>query len=60
MFYIIRSCCLAHFKFSVVSELHDPTTDLKLAQIKDKQKLNRIIKNRPILHVILLFLFEIQ
>ena len=33
---------------------------MKVAQIKDKEKLNRIIKNQPITHVTLLFLFEVQ
>ena len=53
-------CCLTHFKFSGASKLHDPTTNMKLVQIKDKEKLNRIIKNQPITHVTLLFLCEIQ
>ena len=47
-------------KFSGASKLHDPTTNMKLVQIKDKEKLNRIIKNQPITHVTLLFLCEIQ
>ena len=49
-----------HIKFSGTSKLHDPTTNMKLVQIKDKEKLNRIIKNQPITHVTSLFLFEIQ
>ena len=32
----------------------------EIVQIKDKENLNRIIKNQPITHVTLLFLFEIQ
>ena len=63
MFYIIRPCCLTHFqvfKFSGASKLHDPTTNMKLVQIKGKEKLNRIIKSQPITHATLLFLFEIQ
>ena len=44
MFYIISPSCLTHFKFSGVSKLHDPTTNMKLMQIKEKGKLNRIIK----------------
>ena len=47
MFYIIRPCCLTYFqvfKFSGASKLHDPTTNMKLVQIKGKEKLNRIIK----------------
>ena len=50
-------CCLTHFKFFGASKLHDPTTNMKLVQIKDKEKLNRIIENQPITHVTLLFLF---
>ena len=61
MFYIkLTPCCLTHFKFFGASKLHDPTTNMKLVQIKDKEKLNRIIKNKPITHVTLLFLFEVQ
>ena len=60
MFYIFSPCCLTHFKFSGASKLHDPTANMKLVQIKDKEKLNRKIKNQPIRHVTLLFLFEIQ
>ena len=60
MFYTISPCCLTHFKFSGASKLHDATTNMKLVQMKDKEKLNRIIKNQPIRHVTLLFLFEIQ
>ena len=59
-FISISPCCLTHFKFSGASKLHDPTTNMKLVQIKDKEKLNRIIKNQPITHVTLLFLCEIQ
>ena len=44
-------------KFSGASKLHDPTTNMKLVQIKDKEKLNRIIKNQPITHVILYTVF---
>ena len=33
---------------------------MKLVQIKNKGKLNRIIKNQPITHITLFFLFEIQ
>ena len=59
-FISISPCCLTHFKLSGASKLHDPTTNMKLVQIKDKEKLNRIIKNQPITHVTLLFLCEIQ
>ena len=48
-----------HIKSSGASKLHDPTTYMKLAQIKDKEKLNRMIKNQPITHDTG-FLFEIQ
>ena len=60
MFYIISHCYLTHFKFSGALKLHDPTTSTKLVQRKEKEKLNRTIKNQPITHVTLLFLFEIQ
>ena len=59
MFFIISHFCLTHFKFSGAPKLHDPTTH-EIIQIKDKENLNRIIKNQPITHVTLLFLFEIQ
>ena len=57
IFISISPCCLTHFKFSGASKLHDLTTNMKLVQIKDKEKLNRIIENQPITHVTLLFLF---
>ena len=47
-------------KFSGASKFHDSLTNMNLVQIKDKEKLNRIIKNQPITHVTLLFSFEIQ
>ena len=56
----INQPLLPNIKFSGASKLHDLTTNMKLVQIKDKEKLNRIIKNQPITHVTLLFLFEIQ
>ena len=60
MFHIISPRCLTHFKFSGASKLHDSTINMQLVQIKYKEKLNRIIKNQPITHVLLLSLFEIQ
>ena len=57
-FISISPSYLTHFKFSGASKLHDPTTKMKLVQIKDKEKLSRIIKNQPITHVTILFLFE--
>ena len=59
-FISISSCCLTNFKFSGASKLHDPTTNMKIVQIKDKGKLNGIIKNQPMTHITLLFLFEVQ
>ena len=60
MFYIINPCFLTHFKFSGALTLHDSTANMNIVQIKDKEKLNKIIKNPPITHVTLLFLFEVQ
>ena len=59
-FISVSPCYLTQVKFSGASKLYDPTTNMKLIQIKDKEKLNRIIKNQPITHVTLLFLCEIQ
>ena len=36
-FYIISPCYLTHFKFSGASKLHDPTTNMKLIQMKDQK-----------------------
>ena len=46
-FISISPCCLTYFKFSGASKLHDPTKNMKLVQIKDKEKLNRTIENQP-------------
>ena len=59
-FISISPCHVTHFKFFGASKLHDPTAKMEFIQIKDREKLNKIIKNQPITHVTLLFLCEIQ
>ena len=54
MFYI-NYPLLPNTLSSGASKLHDPTRNMKLVRIKDKEKLNRIKKNQPITHVTLLF-----
>ena len=39
--------------------MHDPTTNMKLVQIKDKEKLNRIIENQIYHACDIIVLFEI-
>ena len=57
--YQFNPCLLTHFKFSGAAKLHDPT-NMKLIEMKDKGKLNRMIKNQLITHVAFLLFFEIQ